>query len=68
VSSQPTGPASAALSQVRTVLDPATLSEVQRLERSGKPLAEAEALERAAAALRQRAQALEEQSKRVRKP
>jgi hypothetical protein len=68
VSSAPPAPASAALSQVRTVLDPATLSEVQRLERAGKPLAEAEALERAAAALRQRAQALEEQSKRLRKP
>jgi hypothetical protein len=68
VSGPPPAPASAALSQVRTVLDPATLSEVQRLERSGKPLAEAEALERAAAALRQRAQALEEQSKRLRKP
>jgi hypothetical protein len=63
-----TAPASAALSQVRTVIDPATLTEVQRLERTGKPLAEAEALERAAAALRQRAQALDEQAKRLRKP
>jgi hypothetical protein len=62
----PATPTSAALSPVRTVLDPATLAEVQRLERSGKPFADADALERAAAALRQRAQTLQTQSKSLR--
>jgi hypothetical protein len=60
---QPTGAIS---TQLRTLLDPATLSEVQRLERAGKPLTDPEALEKLAAALRQRAQSLEAQSKSLR--
>lgn len=53
-------------SQVRTLLDPATLLQVQRLERSGKPFSDADALDKAAAALRQRAQALDAQAKSLR--
>jgi len=60
---QPTGAIS---TQLRTLLDPATLSEVQRLERAGKPITDPDALEKLAAALRQRAQSLEAQSKSLR--
>jgi hypothetical protein len=60
---QPTGAIS---TQLRTLLDPATLSEVQRLERTGKPITDPDALEKLAAALRQRAQSLEAQSKSLR--
>jgi hypothetical protein len=60
---QPTGALS---SQLRTLLDPSTLSEVQRLERTGKPITDPEALEKLAAALRQRAQALDAQAKSLR--
>jgi hypothetical protein len=52
--------------QIRTLLDPATLSEIQRLERSGQPLTDPDALEKMAAALRQRAHALEQQARAVR--
>jgi hypothetical protein len=66
----PTGPApqpTGALSvQLRTLLDPATLSEVQRLERTGKPITDPESLEKLATALRQRAQALDAQAKSLR--
>jgi len=60
---QPTGAIS---TQLRTLLDPATLSEVQRLERAGKSITDPEALEKLATALRQRAQSLEAQSKSLR--
>ena len=59
-------PTSALASQLRTLLDPSTLSEVQRLERTGKPVTDPESLEKLAAALRQRAQALDAQSKSLR--
>ena len=62
----PPAPTTAVSVQARTLLDPATLAEIQRLEKSGKPLSDADALERAAAALKQRAQALEAQSKAMR--
>ncbi len=45
--------------QYRTLLDPATLAAVSRIEKSGRPWADAEALEKAAAALRERARALD---------
>jgi len=62
----PPQPTSALSSQLRTLLDPATLSEVQRLERTGKPITDPEALEKLAAALRQRAHSLDAQSKSLR--
>ena len=65
-SAPPPQPTSAISTQLRTLLDPATLSEVQRLERTGKSITNPEALEKMAAALRQRAQALDAQSKSLR--
>ncbi len=53
-------------STVRTLLDPQTLAEIRRLETSGKPLADVEAMERAAVALRARAEALQAQSRDLR--
>lgn len=60
---QPTGALS---TQLRTLLDPSTLSEVQRLERTGKPITDPEALEKLSAALRARAQSLDAQAKSLR--
>jgi hypothetical protein len=62
----PPQPTSALSNQLRTLLDPSTLTEVQRLERTGKPITDPVALEKVAAALRQRAQALESQAKSLR--
>jgi hypothetical protein len=59
-------PTSALSTQLRTLLDPATLSEVQRLERTGKPIADPDALEKLAAALRLRAQSLDAQARSLR--
>jgi outer membrane murein-binding lipoprotein Lpp len=50
----------------RALLDPATLAEIRRIESGGKPTSHVEALEHAAAALRARAQRLEEESKALR--
>jgi hypothetical protein len=66
VAGPPPQPTSALSTQLRTLLDPATLSEVQRLERSGRPITDPETLDRLAAALRQRAQALDGQAKSLR--
>jgi hypothetical protein len=52
--------------QLRDVLDPATLGELRRLESSGAPRAGVEALERAAAALKARADKLQAQSQSLR--
>jgi hypothetical protein len=52
--------------QLRDLLDPATLAEVQRLEATGGASNGYEALERAAAALKARAQRLTEQAAAVR--
>jgi hypothetical protein len=52
--------------QFRTLIDQQTLTEIRRLEGSGKPLANAEALDKAAAALKQRAQTLEAEAKVLR--
>jgi len=52
--------------QLRDLLDPATLAEIRRLEASGAPNAGIEALERAAAALRARADRLSGQSQALR--
>lgn len=52
--------------QLRDLLDPATLAEVQRLEATGGATNGFEALERAAAALKARAQRLSEQAAAVR--
>jgi hypothetical protein len=57
---------SALPAQLRDLLDPATLGEIRRLEASGAPGANLEALERAVAALRARAQKLESQSQALR--
>jgi hypothetical protein len=62
----PPQPTSALSTQLRTLLDPLTLAEVQRFERTGKPITDPEALEKLAAALRQRAQALSTQAKALR--
>jgi hypothetical protein len=63
----PTSPGAADVSvQVRTLLDPATLTEIQRLERSGQIASDPLALEKVAAALRLRAQALEQQARAIR--
>jgi hypothetical protein len=59
-------PTSALSTQLRALLDPSTLSEVRRLEQTGKPITDPEALEKLAAALRQRAQALDGQAKDLR--
>src|SRR5262249_37065068 len=62
-----TGTESTSLSvQLRDLLDPSTLAEIRRLETSRAPGASAEALERAAAALRARAARLQEQSQELR--
>jgi hypothetical protein len=50
----------------RALLDPATLAEVRRLELHGTSASRAEALQKAAAALRARAQRLQEDAKKVR--
>jgi hypothetical protein len=60
------GGSSALTPQVRDLLDPATLGEVRRLESSGAPGANVEALERVAAALRARAERLQAQSQAMR--
>jgi hypothetical protein len=52
--------------QLRDVLDPATLGELRRLESSGAPRAGVEALERAATALKARADKLQAQSQSLR--
>jgi hypothetical protein len=52
--------------QLKAWLDPQTLTEIQRLEQTGQPGARAEALERAAAALRSKSKALESQSQSLR--
>jgi hypothetical protein len=52
--------------QLRDVLDPATLGELRRLESSGAPRAGVEAMERAAAALKARADKLQAQSQSLR--
>jgi hypothetical protein len=51
---------------IRTLLDPATLSEIQRLERNGRAPTDPDALEKIADALRQRSQALKNQARTVR--
>jgi hypothetical protein len=52
--------------QLRALLDPESLASIQKLERAGKPLSDAEALEKAAAVLRQRAQTLDAQARTMR--
>jgi hypothetical protein len=64
--SPPPQPTTALSTQLRTLLDPATLQEVQRLERTGQPITDPAALEKVAAALRQRAQSLEAAAKGLR--
>ncbi len=59
----PTPPATL---QLRTLLDPATLAEVQRLDSSSRASADPVALERAATALRLKAQALDTEAKALR--
>jgi hypothetical protein len=59
-------PTSALSVQLRTLLDPSTLAEVQRLERTGRAITDPEALERLAIALRQRAQSLAAQASDLR--
>jgi len=61
-----TGTSEALSVQLRDLLDPATLGEIRRLEASGAPGAGVEALERAAAALRARAERLQGQSRALR--
>jgi hypothetical protein len=62
-----TGGEGTALSvQLRDLLDPDTLAEIRKLEASRAPGASAEAMERAAAALRARAAKLQEQSQALR--
>jgi hypothetical protein len=62
-----TGSDAPALSvQLRDVLDPATLADIRRLEASGSPSSTIEALERAAAGLRARADRLKGQSQDLR--
>jgi hypothetical protein len=51
---------------MRDLLDPTTLGEIRRLESSGAPGASAQAMERAAAALRARAERLQAQSQALR--
>jgi hypothetical protein len=66
---QPTAPAQPASTVslgLRALLDPATFAEIQRLEQAGSVPANADAMEKAAVSLRQRAQALEAQSKTLR--
>jgi hypothetical protein len=50
----------------RMVLDPTAAAELRRLDSTGKPLSELERLERAAAALRARAQGLEAEARALR--
>jgi hypothetical protein len=52
--------------QLRDLLDPATLAEIRRLEASGAPNANIDALARAAAALRARADRLSGQAQALR--
>jgi hypothetical protein len=62
----PPQPTAAIPAPIRTLLDPATTFEIQRLERAGRAPSDPEALEKMASALRQRAQALEAQARAVR--
>ncbi len=52
--------------QLRDFLDPSALATIRKLEQTGTPTASVEALERAAAALRDRAQKLQTQSNTLR--
>jgi hypothetical protein len=52
--------------QLRALLDPESLASIQKLERAGKPISDAEALDKAAAVLRQRAQTLDAQARTMR--
>jgi hypothetical protein len=58
-----TGPAP---TQSRTLLDPAALAEIRRIEAGGKPLTELEKMERTAALLQARAQVLEAEARALR--
>jgi uncharacterized protein YlxW (UPF0749 family) len=61
------GDSSASLSaQLRDFLDPSALAAIRKLEMAGTPVANLEALERAAAALKERAQKLQGQSNSLR--
>jgi hypothetical protein len=61
------GDSSASLSaQLRDFLDPSALAAIRKLEMAGTPVANLEALERAAAALKERAQKLQRQSNSLR--
>jgi hypothetical protein len=62
----PPPPTAAIPAPIRTLLDPATISEIQRLERASRAPSDPEALEKMASVLRQRAQALEAQARSVR--
>lgn len=62
----PATPASAVSVQLRSLLDPAALADVQRLERAGNPRSDADVLERAASALRARSRLLQAQAKDLR--
>jgi hypothetical protein len=64
----PPQPTAAIAAPIRTLLDPATMSEIQRLERARRTPSDPEALEKMASVLRQRAQALEAQARTVRPP
>lgn len=59
-------PGAAIPAPIRTLLDPATISEIQRLERTSRAPFDPEAIEKMASVLRQRAQALEAQARTVR--
>ena len=52
--------------QLRDFLDPSALAAIRKLEMAGTPVANLEALERAAAALKERAQKLQGQSNNLR--
>jgi hypothetical protein len=52
--------------QLRELLDPTTLAEIQRLEAAGGPMSNFEALERVGAALKARADRLEQQAASLR--
>jgi hypothetical protein len=62
----PPQPTAAIPAPIRTLLDPATISEIQRLERASRAPSDPDALEKMASVLRQRAQALEAQARSVR--
>jgi hypothetical protein len=73
LSSPPSAPAPTSVSdaaslsvQLRDLLDPTTLAEIQRLETSGATGASTEALERAGAALKARAERLRQQAASLR--